>query len=305
MIRKTLRQLYDRALILNNRFYFYGVPKSDYKLRDDKIELTKLDIVLDEGRNTEFSIIKGYPYAVKIKQALQARFRVAGDDVFVEFNDLKLRINSAEELFIIYEVFVLREYNYQCRQPAALIDIGMNAAITSLFYAQNPLIEKIFAFELFSPTYQLGMFNLELNPTVSSKVVAQNVGLSDKDICMELEYSPSRKGRMGLRGLPTDESFVDTKKEQVVVRDIAAILEGIIAECPQLDIVIKMDCEGEEFNLIRRLGMTTLLEKINVLMIEWHFTAPTEIENILKRFGFNVFSQRQPTLNSGMIYASR
>ena len=110
---------------------------------------------------------------------------------------------------------------------------------------------------------------------------------------------------MGLKGLPPDEHFADARKEEVVVKDIKGAFEEIISASAGMELVVKMDCEGEEFNLINRLAESGLLGKLTILIIEWHYIRPTEIERHLKAHDFHIFSQRLPDLNSGMIYATR
>jgi hypothetical protein len=108
---------------------------------------------------------------------------------------------------------------------------------------------------------------------------------------------------MGLNGLPPDEQFADAKREEVEVKDISVVFESILSKTNRLDVVVKIDCEGEEFNLISRLSETGLLSKIKALMIEWHYRSPQELEVYLERSGFQTFSLTDSGFNSGMIYA--
>jgi FkbM family methyltransferase len=301
-LKKIASELYSRAVLANNPYYNFGIPKADYSIQGGSVNLRKLGIVVDKHQK---EIIKGYPFATKIKEALGGNFRVEGGNVYLELDSLCIRINSAEELFIIYEVFVCGVYSYVSLRDAAVIDVGMNSGITTLFHAKNPRIKKIFSFELFNPTFILGERNLKLNQQYSEKVKAFNYGLSDRDFETDLEYSLSRKGRMGLGGLPTDEIFSDTKKEHVIVRDIKKVFDELIEQCQGLDIVVKMDCEGEEYKLIKRLSNTGMLGTLTALIIEWHNSALPDIEDLLRLADFHVFSQRYPNLDTGMIYAVR
>jgi len=302
-LKNLLASLYNRIILFNNPYYFYGIPKDDYITEGEHVFLKKFGLPVHPEKHA--SLIKGYAHAASIQTALNGKFTVQKDFVYLEILDLKFQINSAEELFIIYEVFVTNDYKYGCLRDSVFIDIGMNAGVTTLYYARNPLVKKIYAFELFRPTYLLGLQNLKLNEKFTHKVTAVNVGLSSKTFKTALEYSPSRKGRMGLKGLPSDETFQDTVKEEVEVRDIHDAFSEIIAASANMDIIVKMDCEGEEYTLVNRLAETGLLSRLNALIIEWHYRDPEEMEQQLRNYDFQCFSQTLPSLDSGMIYAAR
>lgn len=302
-LKKVLTALYNRLVLYNNPFYFYGIPNEDYSIEGQLVRLKKLNLVVN--RFAGESILKGYPYALKIIDNLGGKFWIEKESLFLKIGDLKFQINSAEELFIIYEVFLTEVYKYNCLRETVFIDIGMNSGVTTLYYARNPLIKKIYSYELFKPTFQLGEQNLKLNMQYAHKVTAYNYGLSNREFESTINYSLSRKGRMGLNGLPHNEQFHDAKGENVIVKDINEVFERIILESGKFDILVKMDCEGEEFNLMNSLSESGLLGKLSVLMIEWHYKRPLEIESQLKAFDFHVFSQMLPSLDSGMIYASK
>ena len=301
--KKIFDKLYERMLVYNNPFYFFGIPKADFSVRSGWVRLRKLNLEFQQQSGQ--CLLQGYPYALKLHESAQGRFLVDHEEVMLEIQGLHFRIHSAEELFILYEVFVIEVYRYCCNRDTVFIDVGMNSAITTLYYAKQPLVKKIYAFELFKPTFLIGTQNLKRNEACSQKVEAYNFGLSNRDFETSLDYSFSVKGRMGLKGLPADHKFSDAVKEEVQIKDIAPVFEDIISRHRHEDIVVKFDCEGEEYNLVERLSMSGLLEKLEVLMIEWHYIRPTQMENHLKQFDFHVFSQILPSLDSGMIYASR
>ena len=303
IFKNAIDKLYNRLLLFNNPFYFYGIPKKDFILRQGTVRLKKLNLEFHLPAGD--SIIRGYPFALKIHEAVGGWFTVDHEKVLLQIGDLRFSIHSPEELFILYEVFVTDVYRYCCLRETVFIDVGMNAASTTLYYAQQPLVKKIYAFELFEPTFVIGRQNLNLNETCSQKVEAFNVGLSNREFETTLDYSPSVKGRMGLRGLPGNQHFDDVVKQNVMVKDIVVVFNEILSRHAQEEIVVKLDCEGEEYNLIDALATSGLLEKLNVLMIEWHHVRPIEIENRLKEFDFHVFSQVLPSLDSGLIYASK
>lgn len=300
---KKVEAIFNRLLLLNNPYYFHGIAKKDFEKRGNSLYLRKLNIEVDGA--IEEIVTKGYPFALQIVEKASAKIRTSGGLIYLEIDGLVFCINSAEEFLIAYEIFLLQTYRYRCQADSILVDVGMNAGFASLFYAREPWIKKVYAYELFSPTYKLALNNFRLNGEIGQKVKAFNLGLSTSSFATTLDYSPSRKGRMGLKGLPHDETFADARQERVFIEDIKFEFDRILAESADLNIIVKMDCEGEEYSLIRRLSETGLLNSINVLMIEWHYVPPVQIENFLEQAGFHVFVQTFESFDSGMIYAGK
>jgi FkbM family methyltransferase len=296
-------KIYNQLLILNNPYYFYGIAKRDYIINGNTVKLNKISIEVDKEKGKP--LLQGYPFACKLVEYANGKFCLDGSLLFLQIGELKFKINSAEELFILFEVFVGGAYNYMTNKEYLFIDVGMNSGITTLFHAQNPLAIQIFSYELFESTYQMAVDNLKLNKKFSDKVRSFNYGLSSTSFTQTLDYSPSRKGRMGLNGLPDDEQFNDVVQQSVIVRDVYDVFKEIVEKAGGTNIVVKMDCEGEEFNLIRRLNETKMLSHVTIFLIEWHEVQPTEIEKSLIENNFQVFCQTMSTLNTGMIYACR
>lgn len=58
--------------------------------------------------------------------------------------------------------------------------------------------------------------------------------------------------------------------------DFAAWLGGLLAEEPDAEVILKLDCEGAEFELLARLRERGLLEGLARVLVEWHFPCPVE-----------------------------
>jgi len=82
------------------------------------------------------------------------------------------------------------------------------------------------------------------------------------------------------------------------------------ARSKNLDLVVKMDCEGSEFAICERLDEAGLLNQIRVFMIEWHkwWSEKTQHDIIsrLIRCGFDALDHTNPeNPHAGMLYAIR
>jgi len=208
-------------------------------------------------------------------------------------------------LYLVREVFVKSEYNLDIGRESVLIDIGMNRAAVSLRFATNEKIKSVYAFEPFRPTFELAKRNLELNPQLSEKIHASNVGLGRKEATLELPYMASATGGMSTTH-DVCKGEKNVNKETVIIKDAAKEIATILEENTNRYIIVKCDCEGAEFEIFDRLDEQGLMRRIDVIIMEYHFESPDRLVKILTREGFavqrKIASRRKKT---GYIYAVR
>ena len=208
-------------------------------------------------------------------------------------------------LYLVREVFVKSEYNLDIARESVLIDIGMNRAAVSLRFAANENIKSVYAFEPFRPTFELAKRNLELNPQLSEKIHASNVGLGRKEATLELPYQSTRTGGMSTTH-DVCKGDKNVSKETVVIKDAAKEIAAILEENKNRHIIIKCDCEGAEFEIFDRLDEHGQVGRIDVVIMEYHFEPPDRLVKILTQEGFavqrKIASRRAKT---GYIYAVR
>ena len=208
-------------------------------------------------------------------------------------------------LYLVKEVFVKSEYNLNITKESILIDIGMNRGASSLLFATNENIRKIYAYEPFKPTFELAKRNLELNPQLSEKINVFNVGLGKTEITLELPYLATATGGMSTtHDVCKDEKY--TKKETVIIKDAGKEITAILEENKNKHVIIKCDCEGAEFEIFERLNEEKIVDKIDIVLMEFHFEKPDRLINILTENGF--VAQVKPGSSksrTGYIYAVR
>ena len=76
----------------------------------------------------------------------------------------------------------------------------MNVGVTSLFFANKPLCERVIAFEPFQPTLSLAKNNLERNVN-SAKIQVNEFGLGYPARTVKVNYSEETKGCIGAKNL--------------------------------------------------------------------------------------------------------
>jgi FkbM family methyltransferase len=242
-----------------------------------------------------------------LKKLDDCRISFLEGQVIVHVSGLNFNASAWEELYILNEVFVDGVYNYHCGCDYILIDIGMNVATTSLFFASKSNCLEVFAFEPFKDTISCAEKNIQLNPLCADKIRISNVALGFPARTIDVDYAPKYKGSVGIRGTGShinDKGLMVPTK--MVVEDVAAHFSAIL-NSKSVDVLVKMDCEGAEYEIMARLQDTGLLidTKIKCFMIEWHYDGPTGLVDILIRNGFQVISLKPTDDTIGMLYAFR
>lgn len=288
-----------------NKYAFYNLRKNEYQIDGKFIFFKKLNLKIPIAAAAP--ILERYQEALNLKQKADFNFYWKNDAIIIASPKLEFKINDEEELFILAEIFLEGSYNLlsPTRKRIALIDVGMNVGITSLFYASKENVDYVFSFEPFLPTFTLAKQNISLNEKYQAKIHANNFGLAKNDGELKIDYSPKQKGRMGFHGLPESSIYKSKAHSQQTIQLKNAPNEFLKIKKTLFNyfVVCKIDCEGAEYEIIESLQEGDLLSFINVFFIEWHEIIPSEIVSTLTSNNYNVINTSFKLLNSGMIYA--
>jgi FkbM family methyltransferase len=221
-------------------------------------------------------------------------------------HNLSFEISSAEDVFVLMEVFGIGVYALSHPEPAIVIDIGANIGASALFFASKPWVYHVYSFEPLKPTAQIARANIERNAAVRAKITLSEFGLGSRDETLTVEYSPEWKGKSGPATLPTDiPRTVQSWKENIDLKAASKVLPEIFESAGGRAIIVKMDCEGGEWNILPDLAKSGLLNHIDHMIFEWHERTPEPLENLLVENGFTV-ARRTDALGAkiGLIYAT-
>ena len=221
----------------------------------------------------------------------------------VDIDKTRYYITSTEELYILNEVLVDDCYNFIPNKPSIVIDIGMNIGIASLYFASKINIEKIIAFEPVKTTFDQGSVNFKLNPSISSKIEAYNYGLGIKDETVSLTFNSNYKGSVGKIQAPL---IIHDKMNNTIItaklKSVETEIINTLSRFKDKQLVLKMDCEGCEFDLIPILNNAHLLSRFSYIMMEYHGNEPSNLCDILQKNNFKIL-QKRSSHTLGMIYA--
>ncbi len=226
--------------------------------------------------------------------------------ILVEINGINFELFTDEEVYILHEIFVLGVYNVILPSRVVVFDIGMNVGIASLFFAKNNQVDEVQGFEPFPETYQRAVKNFERNPRYRNMIIVHNVGLAIRSSNPEVTYSTTWCGSNTMYGLRHHLRKIKPpfRRTRITLIKAADIVGKYVAEHPTKSIIIKMDCEGAEYEIFESLRDAQLLRSINGFMIEWQYESPATIERTLVDAGFTTWSFT-PLGPWGMIYALR
>ncbi len=177
------------------------------------------------------------------------------------------------------------------------MDVGAEIGDSSLYFVVKGAL-KVIAIEPFPYNFEYLKKNIELN-NLSSRIIALNVLIGDKN----------------------KKTFLDIS-EAPIVRDAQEAEKGYAIDMVTLDYIVnqydiekgvlKMDCEGCEYNLLNLAA--DVISRFEKIQIEYHYGLSGLVDK-LKRSGFRVkytkptkiFNKEasNPNLEVGYIYAEK
>lgn len=248
--------------------------------------------------------LQGVLLLTTLAEKRQAEFRLTKENVLdIYITGIRFYVNTWEEIYILNEIFIRGIYEYETEDEFVCIDIGMNAGIASLFFANKKNCVHVTGFEPFNKTIEKAKLNFSINADAAKKITWHTTGLGYPERTIEVDYTETYKGSIGIHGI---SSYVGGKyissKEQLHVSDAYAALKNLLSPGPYKKLV-KIDCEGAEYEIIQRLHETNCLQYADVFIIEWHEKGPAEIAETLVQYGFAVHTHSPFEKHTGMIYA--
>lgn len=246
-----------------------------------------IDKIRDKKSDDKNKILK------RVKNILLSKNYKIDDDLITTNNGVKFYNKNA--IYEIYEVFEQLDYEFvvSTNKENLVIDIGMNMAASTLYFANFENTSKVYAFEPFLPTYEKGLNNIKLNKHLEDKIEVFNYGLGQEDSIIETNYCDEESGCMSTthdvfelnRSLCKNVNSI----QKVEIKNAARIIEPILERHSDKRKILKVDTEGAEFEIFQSLNQSDLLKDFDIIMLEYHFQSPKQIEEYLTKNDFVLF----------------
>lgn len=214
------------------------------------------------------------------------------DIIFLDNIDYPLKLYSAVDNGDIINIFYNNDYDFLSVEGKTVVDIGANIADSSLYFAFNNA-KRVIALEPYPKNYEIAHHNIVLNHQ-EHNIDLHLAGCSGKDgevVVDEEDYGVSRSLSM--------KSIVG-RKVKLVSLDSMISTSKITTPA-----ILKMDCEGCEYNAITESSDETL-RRFSQIQIEYHYgykcikkrlqDAGFTVKNTMPKYSFD------PNLSNNHVY---
>lgn len=292
-IKLRLNTLPD-PLILELGYDFFVNNKSALKILFNTVETSRLEYYRDSGKFVIYSKDKKNKkqfewdiFALEtIEKAVDLCKTVIDHDkdlllIGTDEADFFIRKKVSSDIQIIQENFLEEQYSfiYPFVKNSIVIDIGANIGDTAILFCGKGA-KKVYAYEPHPFFFDLAGKNIKLNK-LNDRILLSPYGAGARESSLTLK-DDSVLGPTGSFGI---NKTGKNKEVEIKIISLSKIIENI--DDP---IVVKMDCEGFEFDTILSSPVKTL-RKIKAMAIEFH-NDPDPIIKYLKCAGFEVEVKR-------------
>lgn len=236
-----------------------------------------INAVLKNGKKIQLESFSSMYLISNIPKNIHVDYNIKEENVTLyEKNDLKIDkiiINGGLNNGDIVNTFFKKDYAKISVKNKTVLDIGANIGDTALFYVLNGA-KKVIGIEPFPKNFNYAQKNINKNKLNEFIEIIQ-AGCSSKNKIIKID--------------PKFHSDIESKiKEFGNGIDISMLtLKDIINKfkIPK-DSILKIDCEGCEYDIIENVSIETISYFTNI-QIEYHF-GYKKLKKKLEKFGYTV-----------------
>lgn len=222
------------------------INKCTFKFRDDKIN----NIEFTKDFDFSFSILSYWDGRPFPKEFIEFINNLDVNNEFLEYEGLKFKADNSSWIFFesddYFDKFEIKD--------RVLLDIGGNVADTALKFV-NSGGGKVYAFEPMHSLFEIALENIDLNPQYKNKICFYNKAISGKKGKIIIYESESNSGGHS----QYHDGGIEYSLDAITIDD-AINCFNILPD------ILKMDCEGCEYNII----LNSDLSIFNDIIFEYH-----------------------------------
>ena len=196
------------------------------------------------------------------------------------------------EYMIAHEIFAKGDYGLHATGKRFVIDVGMNIGCATLYFAAKEYVTDVYGFEPCKKVYDKALSNIKRNEKdIREKIHTYNIALGGKNSMERYITHSGERESAGIMKVPAGmKSDADTIVEIETVQT-SCILKDIFSNHEE-KCILKMDCEGAEYDILGDLCNTDEIEKVDIIIMEWHVGKYRELEGLLEKAGFHYLLQK-------------
>jgi len=231
------------------------------------IAIPELGIVIDPFRNED--ILIALPHLVALKRREGATFRVTDrGDLEISVSGVLVLCETLQDILFAHEVYDTQVYALQMPARTTVWDIGANIGTSSLFFAKCCGWDVI-AYEPFPKTAESARANIARNH-LEDRIELREAGIGGRAREEALSYYHDWRGGNGLFGNTRQGPVGEATSVTVQILDAVTEFQRVQQKAAGGLILAKIDCEGAEYEILRRLQEAQCLELIDAIVLEVH-----------------------------------
>ena len=219
-------------------------------------------------KNKTFEIKNKFELSLILKN-LDQKITFEDGYMIIKNNSKKLKFKHYETIEL--DIFLQDYYSKLPVKNKILIDVGGNVGDSSLLYSSLGA-KKVIMLEPQPKFFEFAIENIKSNEYSNIQLI--NAGLSNASGYFKINYEKS------------DKTFAFQEDDIHGIQIPKTTLEEIISKIPDSNLVLKLDCEGCEYEVLLD-SLDDVLKKFDYILLEFH-SGFQNISNRLKNLGFNV-----------------
>ena len=241
----------------------------------------KIKVVLCDGKIKYFNSFHYYMYPDLTSNKKIQIYDFRPEDNYMEFTYNGKDVNLAFRLGSdIGAVFGKEDYSFLNIDNETVVDIGANIGDSPIYFTLNNA-KRVISLEPYPYSYNLALKNIETN-NYQDRIILLNAGYGEDSI---LKVNPNFENTTGSDLKSFDEGI------NIKVFSLKTLLNKFNID----KAVLKMDCEGCEYNLLKEDNNT--LRKFSRIQIEYHY-GYYKLLRKLEEAGFTVtYTEPKTTYN--------
>jgi FkbM family methyltransferase len=219
--------------------------------------------------------------------------------------NLEILVRSAMDVWSVKETFVdqfYTRYGVPVQDGWTVVDIGAGIGDYCLYAAERTPAVTVFAFEPYKESYALLTRNLALNGFENVHAFQKAIWSKTGELALDLSTGEPLQ-------ISSQEPADESRGIEATVVDALTLQDLFLAEKIEKVDLLKMDCEGAEYEILLT-APDEVLQKVERIIMEYHDVDDTRSHPALVRFlksrGYNV--KRHPNYVHkaiGYLFAAR